>query len=360
MSERLEQEVTQIEGIGAATQKKLAALGISRVSDLLHFPASQIRGAVASASREQVVNWQRMAFLLQVDGVTPQWAEALVKAGADTCEKLARRNLSDLTQLFATAESSGLIPDVPSTEQLATMMADAAVISHTGVIAGRVVDGNGSPVFPVKVQRGGRSTETNAGGRFRLYRLRLGVTMPLVFTHDAHTTLHVADPEIVAVPDMVTSSDFVMHAGTPQPLAHRSELAGDEIRLAPGADVRERLVTASPPQDALLVMRRRYQRYDAVKLVSRLLVAEGETIYVEWYRVPSDELPQDVRRGDHFLYRDFVYSPVDMSAEGVRRYKIKRRMRAHFAGRVRDNSLLDEEIAYLTQAGYFNGRKGAR
>src|SRR5262249_12790249 len=132
------------------------------------------RVVAAVASLDEVRRWRRMAVLLEVAAVTPQWAEALVKGGVLTLVDLSHLGLAELETLFTAARTARTIPDVPTHDQMAAMLADAARLTFAGAITGTVRDRSGRPVADATVTAGAASATTDARGRFRLRRLLLG------------------------------------------------------------------------------------------------------------------------------------------------------------------------------------------
>src|SRR5258705_9806196 len=103
-----------VEGIGARLAEMLAAGGMHVVADLLRVAPERVHESVsASASIAQVRSWGRMCAVLQVDGMTAQWAEALVRADIGSVEEFAGRPPFELRAMFRDALAAHRIPDVP-------------------------------------------------------------------------------------------------------------------------------------------------------------------------------------------------------------------------------------------------------
>ena len=93
-------KIEDIEGIGPAYAKKLAAAKIATTDDLLKkccTPAG--RKAVAEAtgmSEEVILKWSNMADLMRISGIGSQFSELLKGSGVDTIKELRTRNAANL------------------------------------------------------------------------------------------------------------------------------------------------------------------------------------------------------------------------------------------------------------------------
>ena len=108
--------VSAIEGIGPSIENLLRPKGVHTVYDLLRAPSPALHEVVADvASLQQVRSWRQMASLLEVATMTPQWAEALVKARTTSISELRRRHLTEVRSMFAEAREAHSIKTFPPT-----------------------------------------------------------------------------------------------------------------------------------------------------------------------------------------------------------------------------------------------------
>ncbi|MCH2044175.1 MAG: DUF4332 domain-containing protein [Saprospiraceae bacterium] len=116
-------KVTDIEGIGPASQTKLSEIEITTVDQLLE------KGATPKGRQEihektgidakRVLKWVGMADLFRIKGVASQFAELLKAAGVDTVKELKMRNADNLhTKLVEVNEEKKLARAVPRLEQV--------------------------------------------------------------------------------------------------------------------------------------------------------------------------------------------------------------------------------------------------
>lgn len=116
-------KITEIEGIGEAYAKKLEALGIKMVSDLLEKGASRKgRKEIAEAtgiSDDLILKWVNAADLFRVKGIGSEYAQLLEKAGVDTIKELKNRKPENLhAALIETNEKHKLVRQLPGLSQV--------------------------------------------------------------------------------------------------------------------------------------------------------------------------------------------------------------------------------------------------
>ncbi|MBK8174151.1 MAG: DUF4332 domain-containing protein [Rhodospirillales bacterium] len=132
-------KVEDIEGIGAARAKTLAAAGIATTADLLEkCGTAKGRKAIADQtafSERQLLTWANMADLMRISGVAGEFSELLEAAGVDTVKELQHRNAENLaTRLTEVNAEKKLTRRVPSSAEVSKWIAEAAslppMVSH--------------------------------------------------------------------------------------------------------------------------------------------------------------------------------------------------------------------------------------
>ena len=112
--------IAEIEGIGPANAKELAAAGVKSTEDLLNAGANASRPPRTRADdrhrREELLGWVHDADLMRIPGVGPQYSELLVAAGVESPAELASRNSGNLAMTFpeVVAAKPGIVRRVPS------------------------------------------------------------------------------------------------------------------------------------------------------------------------------------------------------------------------------------------------------
>ena len=91
----MDYKIIDIEGVGDVYAEKLVAAGINKVSELLEkCAAPKGRKELADAtgiSEKLILRWTNHADLFRINGVGPQFAELLEKAGVDTVKEFRHR-----------------------------------------------------------------------------------------------------------------------------------------------------------------------------------------------------------------------------------------------------------------------------
>ena len=98
-------KIDEIEGIGPAYAKKLAAADISTTDDFLKL-CCDAKGrkdvsAKTGVGESQLLKWANLADLMRVSGVGPQFSELLEAAGVDTVKELGTRKAENLAVKMA-------------------------------------------------------------------------------------------------------------------------------------------------------------------------------------------------------------------------------------------------------------------
>ncbi len=84
-------DVIDVEGIGPVYAKRLSAIGVKTTARLCYEDAASLARSI-QANEGSVRSWQLMAELMRVNGIGPQYAEALVRAGVDGIADVKKRS----------------------------------------------------------------------------------------------------------------------------------------------------------------------------------------------------------------------------------------------------------------------------
>jgi predicted flap endonuclease-1-like 5' DNA nuclease len=126
-------KLQSIQGIGEATEKKLATAGVTTVDQLLEKGATpKGRKELAEKSgvpESQILKFVNYADLFRIKGVAGQNAELLEAAGVDTVAELARRDPANLTaKLKEVNEAKKLSGNMPGEKQVADWITAAKAL----------------------------------------------------------------------------------------------------------------------------------------------------------------------------------------------------------------------------------------
>ncbi len=130
----MDYKIIDIEGVGDVYAEKLVAAGINKVSELLAkcaAPKGRKELAVATGISERLIlRWTNHADLFRINGVGPQFAELLEKAGVDTVKEFRHRipeNLQPkLEEINAKFHICGRVPAV---SEIAKMVDEAKTLA---------------------------------------------------------------------------------------------------------------------------------------------------------------------------------------------------------------------------------------
>lgn len=93
-------ELEEIEGIGEVYRDELIELGLEDTRDLWQTDPEALADEL-DVSAKTTRRWRRMAELMAVSGIGPQYAELLVRSGVETIDALAQADAEDLVETIA-------------------------------------------------------------------------------------------------------------------------------------------------------------------------------------------------------------------------------------------------------------------
>jgi len=122
--------IEKIEGIGAAYQKKLAAVGIKTVEALLKQGASESgREKIAKETGiagSLILEWVNHADLWRIKGVSEEYSDLLEEAGVDTVVELSKRVPDNLYKKMKEVNAAKkLVRRLPGPKQVAAWVEEA-------------------------------------------------------------------------------------------------------------------------------------------------------------------------------------------------------------------------------------------
>ena len=126
----MDYKIVDIEGVGEVYAEKLVAAGINKVSELLEkCAAPKGRKELAEAteiSEKLILRWANHADLFRINGVGPQFAELLEKAGVDTVKEFRHRVSENLQpKLVEVNEQYNICGRVPALSEVQKMIDQA-------------------------------------------------------------------------------------------------------------------------------------------------------------------------------------------------------------------------------------------
>jgi hypothetical protein len=347
-----------IEGIGKQLSAELRKLEIYTVGDLLRVEPQRLRKALGSRrSLAEVRSWYHMAGFLQIRAMTPQWAEALLRAGLATAADLRTRDLAGLRRLFTKAKRDRIIPDVPKSAEVAEMMRDAAALEFSGALNGTILDQNGNSVSGALVRIGREEAVSDDRGRFRIVRIPFPGRPSVAISHPEYRPAHF---RLRRVPpsNFVGSKAFhvrrLPHGAQPTRRV-LMEARGETLPPIGGA----RVSTRETPREELLqrdvfALTELSADKRRGKLVSKLLAYEDGEFWLPYVWIELSELKRGAKSGDTFVLRDGEFEEVGMDAIKLRGWptmiKTMRRMGPPPATADEVEAWLDEGARLMSKA----------
>ena len=139
--------VGDLRGISQEAVKSLNYVQIWMVGDLLRISTSRLMKLLnRDASWEEVSKWHGVATLLEVNGMTLSWAEALAEQGLLTVRDMSLKSLEEMESLFTLAAQKNLIESKPSPSDLTEMLKDSVALSYTGTVMATVCNSAREPI----------------------------------------------------------------------------------------------------------------------------------------------------------------------------------------------------------------------
>lgn len=355
MLRNLSRDVSVIEGVGPKTAARLSAVGVETLLDFVALPAADYHEALdGAASLAEIERWQAMAFTMQVDAVDGQFAEALARAEYGLLE-LAMTSLADLRGVFERARAARKIPNVPETEILVDMIREAALLSASRCLLGKLVDADGQPVVGATVRVSQRATVSNANGLFKLAGL-LDESDKLIVEYDDQR-YRLAGYALLRDADDTGFERFSLDEHARVEAKVLSELDGDALPPMRGWAVVTRHHVGEALRDGdVLRVRRLYADGEDAKLHSIFNSFDGSAFVTHTYRVGLDTIAEPVVVGDHLMHHGGGFSKVDLDRDDWAAWKrLKVFQRDHAAPEPGDGDAvtryLDAMLEHLSNDG---------
>jgi len=185
MFQNLTSEVDAIEGIGPKTKSQLNTHNIHTLLDLIAESPGELHEKVDGlASEEEIRQWLNMAAFMQMDAVSGQFAEALIKGGVKSISEIALKPKAQLEEIFNNASSNRIIPEAPNSDTIFEMIREATILTFSQTYLGKLIDESGNAVANASVKVYYQQATTNSNGYFRLFGLMSSEDKLLIQTEE--------------------------------------------------------------------------------------------------------------------------------------------------------------------------------
>jgi Domain of unknown function (DUF4332) len=308
-SELFNQPVSVVEGIGDFYSDQLDAVGIHTLQDLLSIDPETVHQNNEDLPLTLLEKSKAMAWLMLVDNVTPDIAECLVDAEINSVNELADKSLRTLCAALTEGEAKNKINNPPDYFKLSNIQKDAEKISSTGIIIGRcntkqdrklLTDG-GSILVTQNAKYIDRITLRNDGS-FLISGLKTGqytLTMEIE-GYFPHSFEFYVKSGCVSGAYTLSLCESIKQKSRPT----LKEIDGAQIQITARTKVKQRKIELNDlPDKTYLTIQNFYKNGDA-KLVHHFRTRQGNTVYIDYVRLPEDQLPKDSQVSTLLHYKE--------------------------------------------------------
>lgn len=282
-------DIAVLPGMTPAWQAALRRLDFHSSADLLRANRRALVEAMPTLPVSQLREWQAYAQFLELAGISPQICGALLAAGIGSLDELSSRRL---TQLQPLAAAAGL---TMTDDSLVALLQDAVRLKHLGVLNVNVADADGQPLADVIARCDGLRATSDARGRLRFVRLRLGVPLTLELIHAMLGVKIVKGLRAVPLTALQgVKVAFPRRPTLPRPL---SASRGDTLPALGSAPMTTAMQTGLPANNDVLRLIDRYTNGDA-RMASRFFDYVDGHFVVRTYRMPPTLVPAALEPGD--------------------------------------------------------------
>lgn len=303
-------DIALLPGMTPAWQAGLRTLDFHTSADLLRANRRALVKAMPSLPLAQLREWQAYAQLLEVAGVEPALCAALVAAGIRSLDELSSRRL---TQLQALLSAAGL---VLTDDSAAAILQDAVRLNCLGVLNVNVSSADGEPLAGAAAVCDGVHAVSDARGRLRLVRVRLGAPLTLELSHATQGVKRVKG--LRAVPLAALQGVRIAFARRPAPARPLSAMRGDALPAFGSAPITTASQPGLPEHIDVLRLVDRYANGDA-RLASRFFDYADGRFVVRTYRMPQALLPAGLQAGDDLRHDGTGWIGGSVSARRIAR-----------------------------------------
>lgn len=314
--------VAEILGIGPTYASRFKRAGIFTVFDLLWASRTTLQDVANSADKAR--EWRTAASFLQVAGITPHIAEALIEAGIDRLDELSTRKVSQVLQAIADVDMGGLT-DEEIVDAAGSIIAEAMRIRHSSILHVEVQNGKGRAVVGAEVRVGSLSVTTDKRGRARIVGIQSGIEPRVLIEHPAGTVRLIEGLNPVADPDV----NALTRVRLPRfrRVVDLSEFEGDVLPPRTGEPRKEETKDFDALREGDLLRYIALRRSGMAILVSLFKDYRKGAFVAVQYRVPKDSLPDDVDLFDYMTWDGVEFRKWRMTPTRVDRYRRAHRFR---------------------------------
>jgi hypothetical protein len=311
-----------IEGIGAAYADALHSAGVTTLAEMLRRSPEHVQLRVPGSSVRQVEGWFAAAWLLRVDGIDPDIAEALVNAGLTTANALADAGLQTLERAMSTAVEKNKLKTAPSLYKLAEFQRSAFHMHSTGSLYGTATNfKTGEALEGVVISCLNRRTETGADGYFELHGIASGKTSVTI----AHAMRGESTYRFFAKTDHLAGPLKVKVAGNRAGKTYKPVREVDGAFISPGRGKSVRLFTRTLEEmpNGTYLRVREISDSGSVRLLHLFKTRVGREIQGDVVIIEKTGLPNGAKVGQIVQYQDGALQLTDLVLRDVALQKLQ-------------------------------------
>lgn len=257
---------------------------------------------------------------MQIDAITPNYAEVFLKKGIDHIYLIRKMTFTELNEMFIQAREDGYLNDLPTNNEIADILTEASSLGQVQFILGRLVGTNNEPVHNAIISNKSFETKTNTNGFFKaayLSKEPFNVSLPNETEFVIRQFATNFDPEVSFVQTFNIANleeikqDKIL-----------SEFKGDQLPEISNYPVREELTHVDTFKEGdILLFRQLYKDQNYIKLQSIFNAFDGKTFITNTYKCPASILKSNFNIGDYLLFANGTFTKIKGSRSNILRWK---------------------------------------
>jgi hypothetical protein len=305
--------VEEIEGIGSAYGGEMKNHGISKTEDLLvhsELRLNRTLGKISGFPTSKIKEFQAHAQLLEVSGMTGQYAEAFYRSGRHNLLKLAAPDPSVLVDEIDKAVKDSIIPEGIDLQTATKFQKRALKIAYSGKVFGLVESGTG-PISGAIIYYNDETAVSDENGYFWLPVVSFGSVKLIIRTEGYHRLIR----KLTLSPNVLSFNKIKLSEGNDEEETV-DESAGDLIRHIDADDeiVFEDVSLEDLPNGSPLQLRHRYED-NKVRLIGVYRTRVGNKIKVKRLKIDGNLIDIDSSIEQIYIWQD---GKLNKSSESIR------------------------------------------
>ncbi|NNG00608.1 MAG: DUF4332 domain-containing protein [Desulfobacteraceae bacterium] len=294
--------IDQIEGVGASRADVLRSVNIFCTEDLLLRSEDFLRNMLSRRGHFPAANvfeYRCAAELMQVKGLTGQFAEALIRAKRQTLVEFAGLSPDTLVEIFDNAKNGRIIPETIDGKKAVSWQKRALTVAYTGTVSGTVIH-ESVPVNDAKVTCQFEDAYTDERGRFWIPVVPYGINR-IIIRKDGFKSF---SAKIKVDPGRITTLEVKVSPGQDK-IVISEEKKGEPLPLIRAGDeiVFKDVDFTSFENGTPLVLRYRYKNED-IKLISVHRKRIGNVIERLRTRTEGSKVEANAPIGQLFIWQN--------------------------------------------------------